>query len=539
MPQHTADQIIKALDRAKTDRINFDSHWQDVADLVLPTRSFTRNLVAGERLRQRVFNATAPNAAMSLASALHGLLMNPAIRWFGLASDDFEDRFDEESEDWLYESSSRMLSYFNHPASGFATSSFETAQDLVSFGTAVVMFRRTRNWLSFQARQISNFYMVENDEGIQIASYREFEMTLDDAVMRFHHFTPGLAPETIALAGKNSDKKITIVHFVFLRDERDPIRRNGRNKPWGSIYVERDRKRIIGESGFEDRIYLTPRWSKAPEEVYGRSPAMMSLPNIRIVNAMTRTQIIAGEQMVRPPMVIPANSTEGPISTAPGSFNYYRAGSRDRPEPMNLGTRVDVGAELIRAVEDKIEEAFFLDRFKLPQGGDGLGQPRMTATEIIDRRQQGLLMASPILSRLYAEWLSPTIQRVFNWMVRTRRFSPRPPQLRNISISYLSPMALSQRASESQGFVAAMNTANSILVIDPTVVDNLDGDEAFRRSFSQWNVDPKYLRRRDEVAAIRANRAQMQEAAEQVELFQGAAAGGKDAAAALKDTSGG
>lgn len=532
---HTAEQIIRNIDRAKEDRRNFDTHWQDVADLVFPTRDFIRKFVAGEQRRQQIFNATAPNAGMSLAAALHGLLMNPSIRWFALVSEDFDDRIDEESEAWLYGSTSRMLAYFAHTASGFATSSFETAQDLVGFGTAVVLLRESRNWLKFQARQIANFYMVENDEGVLTESFREFEMTVGDVVQTFGMSNVHATTFEQSKSDSGANKRVPIIHWVFLREDRDPARKTPQNKPWGSIYIERQTKTILSESGFNDRVYLTPRWSKAPEEVYGRGPAMMALPDIRVVNAMSRTQLIAGELMVRPPVNVPANSNEGPISTAPGSFNYYRAGSKDRVEPMNLGTRVDVGADLIRAIEAKIEEAFFLDRLKLPQGGDGLGQPRMTATEIIERRQQGLLMASPILSRLYAEWLNPVIQRVFSWMSRTRRFAPRPPQLRNLRPQYLGPLALSQRASESQGFQAAMNTANPLFAVDPTVVDNIDADEALRGSFSQWNVDPRYLRSRDDVAAIRASRAQMQEAAEQVELLQGGASAAKDAASALKD----
>ena len=98
-----ASQIIKALDKAKAARAVFNSYWQDVADLVLPTRDFVRKTVPGDYRRIQIFNGTAPNACMSLASALHGLLMNPSIRWFALESEDFGDRGDDESEEWLFD----------------------------------------------------------------------------------------------------------------------------------------------------------------------------------------------------------------------------------------------------------------------------------------------------------------------------------------------------------------------------------------------------------------------------------------------------
>lgn len=536
----TAEEIIRSLDRAKTDRANWNNHWQQVANFVLPTREFITKRTPGVELRSRIYNATAPQACISLAAAIHGLLMNPSIRWFSLAFQDFDDNLDEESQLWLYDSTSRLLAYYNSTSSNFALSSYETALDLVAFGTAIILLREDNDRLWFQARQLSNFYIIDNDAGDPIDNYREFEMTIRDAVAEFGD---RLHPETLKLGDEKQsyEKKITIIHWVYKRDLRDPQRRNGTNKPWGSVYIERGKKHIISRDGFDYQPYLTPRWSKAPEEVYGRSPAMTILPDIRVVNAMSKTQLVAGEQMVRPPVNVPANSVEGTVRTAPGALNYYRAGTRDFAQPMQLGTRPDVGADLIREKEDKIEAAFFLDRFKLPTADSEHGQTRMTATEIIERRQQGLLMTSPILSRLYAEWLNPVVVRTFNWMRKTRRFLPMPPQMENRSlrIVYQSPLALSQRASESQGFLAAWNTSAPLSTADPTVLDNLEGDEAFRSVFAMWNVSPRFLRPKQAVAALRAQRAQDESAARDIELAQGAASAGRDVAAAVKDVSGG
>ena len=82
--------VIKRYEAAKEARKNWEWHWQEVAELVLPTRDFTVDFTEGEQRRNRIFNETAPDACESLASALSGMLTNTSIRWFSLALTDYE-----------------------------------------------------------------------------------------------------------------------------------------------------------------------------------------------------------------------------------------------------------------------------------------------------------------------------------------------------------------------------------------------------------------------------------------------------------------
>ena len=530
MHELTAEQIIRRFEKAKLDRSNWDHHWQEVADLVLPTRDFITRRTAGERRRSKIYNDTASEAAESLAAALDGMLTNTAIRWFSLVPDDLTVVEDEEVGSWLYDTETRMLAWFDSTDSGFAIAAHETYLDLVTFGTAVTLVVKAGGSLSYRAKQLANFYMRESESGEMSEMYRKFEMTCMDAYERWGDL---VSEETAKKAKdpKKSDDKVSYLHYIYRRRHTDYGRMDGINKPWASIYIETKKKRVISRGGFDSNPYLTPRWSKSAEETYGRSPAMKMLPSIKVVNAMSRTQIEAAELAVRPPLMMPANSVEGPILTAPGSIMYIRGGTRDFPQPLITGARPDIAEGMIQGRESRIEKAFFLDSLKLPD------RDRMTATEIIQRRQEGLIFASPILSRLYAEWLNPIIQRTFAWMMEANLLPPPPMALAGggLNIHYVSPMAISKRAAESQAFIQAMSIATPLIQADPDVMSNLDSDVAFRAIMNQNNVNPIYLRSARDVMMARQREQEAVAQQQQIEAAQGGAAATRDAAAAMKD----
>jgi len=529
------ENTIKALEKAKSNRVNWDNHWQDVADYVLPTRDFyTKVLPGGIQRRNRIYNTAAPEAAVQLAAAMEGMLFNTGIRWFELTTENEDINKLHEVREWLYDTTNRMLAYFDNTRSQFSISGHETALDLVTFGTGVVLVDEKDGVLKFQARDLSGIYLNSDDSGTITDVFREFEMPVWEVVDKFGLDSVSERVRKWSEDPDKQDKNIKLVHHIYLRLDREYGKQDKTNKAWGSCYVEVDQKHLLSEGGFDENPYIVVRWSKAPEETYGRSPAMEVLPTIRVVNAMARTTLEASELAVRPPVIVGAGTMEGPIRTAPGSIMYVRQGTRDVPQPFHSGARPDIGHEMMDREEAKIDKAFFADRLSLPQND------RMTATEIIERRQQGLMVLSPVLSRLYAEWLNPVIRRTFEWMVRKGKIAPPPSALQGVDykINYISPMAVSRRASVSQAFMTAMSTAQILVQADPTVMQNLDVDGVFRSLMAQNNVDPTFLKTEREVKMMREQQQQQQQQAQQMEQAQQAASAAKDGAMAASQLGG-
>lgn len=527
------NQIISRFEKAKSHRSNWDHHWQEVADLTLPTRQFSYEFSSGEMRRNKIFNDTAPNAAQSLAAALSGMLTNTSVRWFGLTATNARLAQREDIKRYLHESTTLMLEYFDSNRSQFAVASHELYLDLVSFGTAVMYLNQEGDDLVFQTRQLANFYIMENEAGKVTECYRNFRMSLRDAMDVFGDELP---EDILRMSDPNSgsynpDTEIEFVHAIYKRQERDPYKMDFTNKPFASMYVEVSTKEVVREGGFDRMPYLVPRWSKAAEEMYGRGPAMHVLPGIKVANAMSRTLLEAAELAIRPPLMVPANSIEGPIRTSPGSILYYRSGQREIPQPLISGANPAIGQNLLDKQEARIEQAFFLDKLTLPMND------RMTATEIIERRQQGLMSAAPVLSRLYAEWLNPIVEGTYGWMRSSGMLPPPPEDLKGsgMGIEYRSPMASSKRSAESQAFLQSLQVVLPLLQANPQVLDNINADQAVRSIMFNNGVNPDLLRPEEEVQAMRQGRQQQQAQAMQAQAVQQQAMAARNTAAAAKD----
>jgi hypothetical protein len=527
-----AEQAIKTFKKSKSDRVNWDGHWQDIADYVLPTRDFqTKQKMKGSQRRGTIYNTTAPEAAVQLAAALEGMLFNTGIRWFELTTDDESVNKLHEVREWLYDSTNRMLAYFDNTNSHFSLSGHEAALDLVCFGTAVILATDSDGIFKFQARDLSGIYLKANDAGDIVDVYREFTMPAWEVVETFGMENCSEDCQKCVEDPDKRDKEITVLHYVYKRMSTDYGKIDKLNKDWASCYYELEAKHTLSEGGFDENPYIIVRWSKASEEVYGRSPAMEVLPTIKVVNAMARTVLEAAELSVRPPVIVGAGSMEGPIRTAPGSIMYVRQGTRDLPQPFNSGARPDIGHEMMDREEIKIDKAFFADRLSLPE------LDRMTATEIVERRQQGLMVISPILSRLYAEWLNPVIARTFKWMMKNGYLDDAPEAIAGIRIkvNYVSPMAITRRSSVTQSFMQGMSAAQILVQANPSILENLDTDAVFRALMTQNNVDPQFLKSEQEVAMMRQQQQEQQQQQQQMAMAQQAASAAKDAGSAASD----
>lgn len=83
--QNLADEIIERAEELKSARLNFEKLWQEVSELVLPRKAdFSFYQTQGAPRGRKLFETTAVNAAEMLAAGLHGLMTNPAGKWFSL-----------------------------------------------------------------------------------------------------------------------------------------------------------------------------------------------------------------------------------------------------------------------------------------------------------------------------------------------------------------------------------------------------------------------------------------------------------------------
>ena len=109
---------------------------------------------------------------------------------------------------------------------------------------------------------------------------------------------------------------------------------------------------------------------------------MTALSDIKMINKMSETTIKAAQKMVDPPLLVPDDSFVLPVRTQPGGLNYYRSGTRDRIEPLQIGANTPVGLNLEDQRREAIRQAYFVDQLLMSQ------DVRITETEDMKRNEE-------------------------------------------------------------------------------------------------------------------------------------------------------
>jgi hypothetical protein len=260
---------------------------------------------------------------------------------------------------------------------------------------------------------------------------------------------------------------------------------------------------------------------------------MTALPDIKMLNKMSEVTIRAAQKQVDPPLLVPDDGFMLPIRTVPGGLNFYRAGTRDRLEPLNIGANNPLGMNMENQRREAIQAAFYVDQLMMSQG------PQMTATEVVQRTEEKMRLLGPVLGRLQAELLQPMIQRVYNIMVRQKAFNPAPEFMSDsdIEIEYVSPLAKAQRQGDIQSALRMVELFTPLSQIDPAAMDYIDIDGMSKYLLKMLSVPATTIRGDEEVLAIREDRqAQQQQMMENQQAMQYMEAAGQ-AAPALRAAS--
>ena len=521
-----ATALLKRYKTLQTNRQHWESHWQEVADYIVPRKAdITKKRTAGDKRTELIFDGTAIHAAELMAASLHGMLTNAATPWFSLRYQDDEINSDDEAKEWLEGASDVMYQYLAR--SNFQEQIHELYSDLVTFGTAVIFVDGDDDGVRFSTRHIAECYVSEDAQGRVDTVYRKYKTTARAAQAQFTNLTRRIEK----LAEQDPYAELELLHIVMPREERNPKLRTKNNKPFASIFVDPDEKQILGEGGFDELPYMVPRFLKASFELgYGRSPSMTALPDTKMVNKMSEIVIRASQLQIHPPMMVPDDGFMLPVRTTPGGLNFYRSGTRDRIEPLNIGANNPIGEQQLEQRRQAIRAAFYVDQLILGTG------PTMTATEVIQRTEEKMRLLGPVLGRLQAELLQPLINRVFSILARKRAFKPAPESLRDgdIDIEYVSPLAKAQRSGEVQSILQMVEFLAPLTQIDQGVLDYLDVDGMAKHIIRVTGTPATVVRGEGEVAQLREQRAA--QAAQQAELqtMQSLATSAGEAAPALR-----
>lgn len=531
-----ASRMLERLERLKSDRQTWDSHFESLARVFLPRRlGFTSTRPEGERRTEELFDGVPQQAARGLAAALDGFLKPKTEMWVRTrAVDDGLDNEDE-VKDWLAFVDDRLFKAIYNPRARFQQASGEVDHDLAVLGTGALFIGEAQNLdrLTFSSQGLAGLYIMVDADGMVNALYRTRQFTARQAEEFFVDRLGGKLGKTAgkAIEDKAPDKKLDYVHIVLPRREREGSRKDNRNLPFASIWIDVEDKSILHESGFHEFPFAIPRWDTLSGEIYGRSPAMIALPDANTLQAQGETILMAGEYSTLPPIFAPSDSIVGPSKLKPGRYTFYdldaAVGQRlSQPIfPMQTGASIPIGREMQNDTRDQVWSAFFRNVLNLPNAG-----PQMTATEVIQRKEEFVRTIGPVFGRLEADYLAPIVERSFGIMMRAGAFGEVPEVLagKDLRFEFRSPIERVRKQIEA---AAALKSVQEIGLVaqstgDPGVLDYVDRDKV-AKLIDEAN-GANILRSDNEVAEMRQQRAQAEQAAAQAAQVEKALTVGSD-----------
>lgn len=499
-------ELLKRCESLKEARRPYESQWNDVQKLVRLHAKTLYSQTEGDRRYDGIYDATAVESLETLANGLHAYMTSPSDRWFGFeVVGGYALNDDPAVLLWLEQVADLIYDVYQNPAVSLSTALHEGYLDLGGFGHCIVYQEEDPHCcVRFRTYPVADCWLDEDAQGMVDTLFRQVSRT----GRQLSQMGWDLPPELLTERGQADS--YNVIHAVFPRTDRNPVKLTGTNKPWASFWILEQFKQILHEGGFTEFPYHVPRWLKIAGERYGRSPAMKCLPDIKMLNRMEITTLRAGTKQVDPPLVVPDDGFLLPIQTHPGALIFKEPGAGEI-QVLEAKGNLPWAEEKSEQKRGAIRRAFHVDWVMRQRKNANVEQ---SATEITDDREESLRMMSPMLGRLQGELLGPILERTFAVLLRKGQLPPVPQVLqgRRLKMAYISPAARAQDGVKAQGIGRAFTDLAPIAQLDPSVLDAVNMDVAAQELLRLRGATRRIIRTPEEIAHLRQQKAQMQQA---------------------------
>lgn len=457
MSDERVEEILRdqsAMDEVKN---NWNWHWSQIAQQVLPRSDYfnRKDQTEGQKRTEHMFDSTAASACERAAAAMESEIIPRTQRWHGLSISDPSMAEDPKWDRWLEAVVDRMFRARYAPMANFASQGSESCMSLMAFGTQALFIDEVMGrHMRYKSIHLSEICVAENHVGMIDKVHRKFDLTVRQAVQKFG--IENLPDRFATLQDKEPERKFEFIHAVKPNVDGD---KDAKGMAYCSYYVCCEGKKIVLAGGYRTMPYAISRNVTGPKEIYGRSPAMTALADIRMLNEMEKTTIRAAHRVVDPPLLLSEDGALQAFATRPGSLNFGCIDGNGRPAviPLQTGANLPLAFEMSEQKRKSINDIFYLTLFQIL-----VQNPQMTATEAMMRAQEKGALLAPMMGRQQSEWLGPMITRELDVLSQAGQIPPPPAPLHEVDldIEYTSPLVRAQRSGEG---VAIMNTLNAVL----------------------------------------------------------------------------
>jgi hypothetical protein len=354
-----------------------------------------------------------------------------------------------------------MQAHFDR--SNFAVEMHQCYLDLVTVGTASLMFEEAplgeASAFRFTAVPLSQVVLEEGPSGRLETTFRKSELTLAQLIKRFGDHV--LLDPSRRRSDADADEKVAVIEAIVPGDGG-----------FSYLATTDGSSRLVRSAGvlahgwFSSSPFINFRWLKAPGEVYGRSPVMKALPDIKTANKVV--ELVLKNASIAVTGIWQADD-DGVINPAtikliPGTIIPKAVGSAGLT-PLQAPGRFDVSELVLDQLRARIRKSLFVDQLGQVNG------PRMTATEVLERSAEMARVLGAAYGRLQSELLAPLITRARNILVRRGEIADHRIDGRRVVLEYRSPQARYQSQLDVQNTMLWLDAVRGLGPEALTVVD--------------------------------------------------------------------
>lgn len=521
-------KLVQRWGELKQERASWLPHWTEISDHILPRsgRFFNQDRNRGEKRYNKINDSTGTKALRTLAAGMMSNMTSPARPWFRLStSDPMLDESDAVKQ-WLADVQQLMNMVFNKSNTYRALHSMY--EELGAYGTAsAIVLPDFKNVIHLTSLTAGEYAIGTDHMGYVNTLYREFDMTVSQVVEEFGIENCSISVQQAFERG-SLDKWVTVIHAIEPRKNRDLTKKDSKNMAYQSCYFElgNQDEGYLRESGFKQFPALCPRWSVSGGDIYGNSPGMEVLGDIKQLQHEQTRKAQGIDYMTKPPLQAPPNMKGREVDTLPGGITFVEQTTGGGIKTA-FDARIDLNHLLadIQDVRQRIQSGFYADMFLMMANDQRSG---ITATEIAERHEEKMLMLGPVVERLHNEILTPLIDMTFDYMVEAGIVPPPPEEIAGmeLNVEFVSVLAQAQRSVATSSIDRFIGNLGAVAQYKPEVLDKLDADKWADEYADMLGVNPNILVPKDRVDAIREQRAQAAQAQQQaaaIEQMAGAA----------------
>lgn len=533
MADERANGLIRLQDQMASRRGIWEGHWREIAERVRPTQNiFQQQRPDGDKRNEKIFDATAPLALPKFAAAVISFTMPATQRYQTLSTIDPDLAQNTNVKRYLEQVADLIFKVRYSPHSNFQSQTGEVVLDIGAFGTGILFIDDVLGkGIRYKSLSLAECYVSEDEHGTINRLHRKFQLTAEQAAHKFG--TDKLSEGLKRALEKDPLAKFWFLHCVGPNEDYDGRRHDHRGMAFSSCYIEFEQRTTVEEGGFRRFPFAVPRFETSPREVYGRSPAMAVLPDIKMLNEMSKTVLRAGQMVVAPPIMLTEDASLQAFNVRSNALNYGYVDQNGRPMaiPFQTQGRVDIGLDMMNQRREAINDAFYVTLFRIL-----VEEPQITATEAMLRAQEKGQLLAPTMGRIQGEMLGPITEREIDILAASGALPPMPQELIDaggeVRIEYQGPLNQAQRASVGIGIMNTLQGVTPLAQIDPSVMSLFD-IEGMARELAEINMVPERLMRSDEeVTAMKEQQAQAAQAQQLLEAAPVAASTMKDLAQA-------